>query len=171
MRLPATAPLLLAAGALPIASGGGNPPFHIGGFIAPSYPGLDMPLANLTHAQIEAYWAGEKAVLEGYAAAGFTFIEQGPSCPGNDLTPPGCRGNPPAPGCRIGGASRTAAQTACVKRYLELCKSVGISTFFSPPWAAGAATEVEKGDVLVGYVRPPPPHHPTHHLLPTMTGL
>ena len=171
MRLPATAPLLLAAGALPIASGGGNPPFHVGGFIAPSYAGLDKPLANLTDAQVEAYWAGEKVALEGYAAAGFTFIEQGPSCPGNDLTPPGCPGNPPAPGCRIGGASRTAAQTACVKRYLELCKSVGISTFFSPPWAAGAATEVEKGDVLVGYVRPPPPHHPTHHLLPTMTGL
>ena len=163
MRLPAMAPLLLAAGALPIASGGGNTPFHIGGFIAPGYPGLDMPLANLTHAQVEAYWAGEKAALEGYAAAGFTFIEQGPACPGNDNTPPACPGNGPLPGCWLEGAySRTAAQTACVTRYLELCKSVGISTFLTPPWAAGTASDVEKGDVLVGYVRPPrTPMHPT----------
>ena len=172
MRLPATAPLLLAAGALPVTSGGGNPPFHVGGFIVPTYAGLDMPLANLTHAQVEAYWAGEKVALEGYAAAGFTFIEQGPACPGNDNTPPACPGNGPLPGCWLEGAySRTAAQTACVTRYLELCKSVGISTFLTPPWAAGTASDVEKGDVLVGYVRSPPPHLPSHptHLPPSAT--
>eukprot|EP01052_Picozoa_sp_SAG31_P046707 SAG31_NODE_9039_length_1344_cov_1.400803_3_plen_204_part_00 len=176
MWLPATVAPLLAAGVMPIVSGGGNPPFHIGGFRAPSLGGFDKPLANLTHAQVEAWWAGEKAALEDYAAAGFTFIDQGPFCPGNDdpNAKIGCLGNPPAlgPHCRLEGASRTAAETACLTRYLELCKSVGISTYLTPPWAAGTASDVEKGDVLVGYVRSPPPsqtspptpaHLPPHH--------
>jgi hypothetical protein len=98
--------------------------------------GLDVPFGNLTAAQKEAYWAGEKAVLEEYAAAGFTFIESGP---------------PGGAGLSL-DSGKTVSQIECLTRYLHLCQSVGITTFFTPTWAGGTVTEAESGDVLAGYV-------------------
>eukprot|EP01048_Picozoa_sp_COSAG05_P016928 COSAG05_NODE_2243_length_3350_cov_1.245463_1_plen_194_part_00 len=121
-------------------SSGSNSAFYIGGFIAPSVAGPNVPLANITGTQKEAYWASEKAVLEEYAAAGFTFIESGPGCIGTDITPASVT------------SSKTAAQADCLARWLDFCKSTGIATFLSPNWAGGTATKAEQDDVLVGYV-------------------
>ena len=102
--------------------------------------GLDKPFENLTVAEKESYWAGEKVVLQDYASVGFTFIERGPSCPGNDLTPSSAT------------ATKTKAQLECLSRYLALCKTVGVATFLDPKWAGGKSTEAESDHALVGYV-------------------